>query len=139
MAGGPETTEYHGPAPAAGWTTARRAALAFIAVWLTVQLAVPAAALLTDPPARFSWQMYSGLSQHPSYVLVFDDGEEQRETHGSLLEWTRADLPYHERLPRHLCRTQEGLAEVRVVPRHGNEPLFTVRCDAVTDVVQERP
>lgn len=139
MASGPDATERDRHTPDRGWTTTRRAALAFVAVWLTIQLAVPAAALLTDPPARFSWQMYSGLSEHPSYILVYDDGEEERETHGSLLPWTRADLPYHEHLPRYLCRTEARLEEVRVVPRHEDVALRTIRCDAILEVVREHP
>jgi hypothetical protein len=137
MAPGPGTDARDGAAPAARWTTARRVAVLFVAAWLTVQIGIPAAGLLADPPVRYSWQMYSGLSGHPSYVLVYEDGEEERETHGSLLPWTRADLPYHLHLPQHLCRTEDGLAEVRVVPRDGDEPLFTVPCDAIVEVVFE--
>lgn len=113
------------------WTPYRAAVAALIIVWVTVQLAVATAALTVDRPARFGWQMFSGLSSNPSYVLVYADGTEESTTVGRQLDWVRADVAYHEHLPAHLCRTEDGLVEVGIVPRGEDEPDRTVSCDTV--------
>lgn len=118
--------DAHGPAR---WTGARLVTVAFVTVWLVIQVGVPAAALLTERPDRFSWQMFSGLTRHPHYVVVHEDRAQDRESHGDLLPWVRADVDYPAHVPEHLCDTRDGAVEVRVVPRDDEEPERVHRCD----------
>jgi hypothetical protein len=118
---------------------ARELAAAFVVVWLVIQIGLPTVALFTDRPERFSWQMFSALSDHPSYVLVYDDGSREEVSHGDVLPWVRADVDYRTHLPRHLCQERAPrLQRVQVVPRGEDEAERTHHCRVEAHLSGER-
>lgn len=90
----------------------RPAAIAFIVVWLTVQLAVPIAGLTNDPPAeRFVWKMFSTSTPRPEFVVHTDSRTESVDL-DAITARLRADLPLTETIPEHICQITSGAISV---------------------------
>ncbi len=80
-----------------------RRVIAFIAVWLAVQLAVPAYGLLQPRPARFGWQMYTALTELPSVTVRYEDGSEAAVEVENRVARGRAEADYIPALHDKLC------------------------------------
>ena len=74
-----------------------------IALVVLVQVAVPAVALVNDPPTRFGFQMYSGVGEVPSIRLDLADGGSQDLTLREVVAVDRVELDWASRLPSELC------------------------------------
>lgn len=86
---------------------------ALVAV-VVAQFAVPAVALLNDPPSRFGFQMYSGLGG-AKVKAVDADGQPVkiiwRETVAGIL---RPDLTWADVLPEKICETTSAAVAVTI-------------------------
>ena len=101
-----------------GWRRSPIVALAVIAVFTVIQLAIPISQI-GGPQAtdRFAWQMFSTFIPDPGFVVVTESGESEVviSEHMARVRW---DIAIAEVLPDHLCRTVPGA--VRVVWDEGS-------------------
>jgi hypothetical protein len=98
------------------------AAALFFVAFLAVQLAVPLIQLVSAPrPARFSWQMYSVVSDAPRFDLVMRDGTSQPVALELYVTSLRADVPLVRYLPPHLCRLFPQAMAVRYQQNDGSQ------------------
>jgi hypothetical protein len=93
----------------------RRTALAaaFVAVFLALQVGVPAIALFGPRPARFAWQMYSALPPVPKAWTVAADGSQNPVDLTTLFAAQRAEIDYESVLREGLCEAT-GAAGIRI-------------------------
>lgn len=83
--------------------------------YLAVQLVVPVVMWATQPhPAPFAWAMYSAAPASPHIEVVFEDGTRRQVPLTDEVVRTRAEIPYAEVLPAHLCRVMQGVVAVDV-------------------------
>ena len=92
------------------WTVSAILAAAFAVAWLTVQLAIPAFALLEPRPARLGWQMYSGLATGPEAWTVDADGRAAAVDVQSLFIVPRSEIDYAAVLRAGLCDVTDAVA-----------------------------
>jgi len=107
-------------------TLRHRAAMAFVVAFLAVQIGVPLWKLIEPRPARFGWQMFSGLRGLPEFRVVLRHGQSFDVPLGWHVGAGRSDVDYAGFLPPHLCRSYAGAAEIRVHFRSGTEQVY--RC-----------
>jgi hypothetical protein len=98
-----------------------------VCLWLVLQTAAPAVLLLFERPQRFAWQMFSGRSGHPTFVLVWDDGTEEPQRLGQILPRVRADVPYEDDVPPYLCSVHDDLDRVRL--EYDDARVVVHRCE----------
>ena len=104
-------------------TKVRWPAVALGAV-IGLQVAVPTAALvLGDPPAMFSFPMYSGRGQVSVQVLD-EQGNELPYHQWSKVAGDRPEIDWTEYLPEHLCEVVPGAHQVTVT-QQGRESRVT--------------
>jgi hypothetical protein len=96
------------------------------AVFLAIQLVVPAAALFGPRPARFAWHMYSALPPVPEAWIVHADGSTEVVDVTGLFVVPRAEIDYAEALRGRLCDVS-GAVEIQVRP-DADGPMETIRC-----------
>ncbi len=92
----------------------KQASILFCAAFLAVQVAVPAWQLSQPRPARFGWQMYSGIKPQPRMFTITEDGGQREVDLRRHVGYQRIDLDYVAFLPPHLCQTIPGVQAVRV-------------------------
>ena len=94
---------------------ARKATAALlVAAFLTLQIGIPLAQLRQPRPARFGWQMFSGVREQPRVWTIRADGSSQPV---DLLRYSgnpRGDLDYEKYLVPHLCRHEPSVLTVRL-------------------------
>ncbi len=100
----------------------RRLVMLAIALFVGVQIIVPLVALAGPRPARFSWQMYSGIRTHQTFTLQFEDGTTRPVIAGDYLVHPRADTDHTTWLPDHACRAEADLAAV-LIEQPGHETV----------------
>ncbi|NOT00826.1 MAG: hypothetical protein HOP29_09380 [Phycisphaerales bacterium] len=88
-------------------------ATALCLVFAAVPIIVPLVQLPADRPARFGWQMYSGIKIIPQFEVIGADGGMRPITLTDFVANVRADLRYDDVLPKHLCRVLDDAAAVR--------------------------
>ncbi len=88
-----------------------------VPVVVAVQILVPTVALFLDPPTRLGFQMYSGLGEIPGIEIKLSNRVVESVPHEEVLAWPRAELDWSRYLPRHLCDSRPGTAEVSLVYR----------------------
>ena len=98
--------------------------LGAIVVVIALQIAIPLAGLF-DPPARFSFQMYSGRGQ-VDVVITDRAGDELRFDPGSTIAGFRPDLNWTKHLPAYLCQEVAGAYTVKVAQ---NDHEVSRTCD----------
>lgn len=98
-----------------------------ITIFLGVQILVPLAALAGPRPARFSWQMYSGIRTHQTFTLQFEDGSTREVVSGDYLVHPRAETDHTTWLPEHACRVEPDLAAVLI--EHPRQETVEVVCN----------
>lgn len=81
---------------------------------ILVQISVPLAAFMGEPPTRFGFQMYSAMGW-TSVEIVDSDGAPIAFDHDTAVAGVlRPELDWTQRLPEHLCRTVPAAAAVTV-------------------------
>jgi hypothetical protein len=93
-----------------------------------VQLGVPLIQLAAHRPARFGWQMFSGLGHPARFSVVLEDGRVDSISVADHVRWLRPEMNLPITLPPHLCSRVEGAAAVRVEPQIGDAPDRTYEC-----------
>lgn len=105
------------------WSSGRSVRL-LLGTIVAIQVLVPLVAL-GDPPARFGFQMYSGIGG-AMIIAVDGDGDSIELDHEKIVAGgLRPDLPWVERLPEAVCERVPAAAEVTVI--QGSEAR-TVLC-----------
>jgi hypothetical protein len=102
----------------------RRGWFAVVAVGLAVQVVVAGAALIEPRPARYGWQMYSGMPVNPPAWSVVD-GEQHELRINDLLLHPRAEIDRVALLRNRACELT-GADAIRFEPASG--PVETVEC-----------
>ena len=93
------------------WRKTPTAARAFVVVWLLVQLAIPIARATSDAPGRFIWHMFSSSAAAPLYTVATPNSSVVVDLE-DITARLRADLPFDEFVPLHLCATIPGAVAV---------------------------
>lgn len=101
--------------------------LTLIAVFLAVQLLVPALALFGPRPARFAWQMYSGARTQASFAIVQADGATVDVALSDYLGKPRLDIDFATVLPAHICEDEPEAVAVRIQP-NGSDDVVDQPC-----------
>jgi hypothetical protein len=101
-------------------------AAAFIAIFLALQVAVPAIALFGPRPARFGWQMYSALPPVPKAWTVAADGSEKPVDLATLFAAQRAEIDYESVLREGLCDAT-GANAIRIQATE-DAPIEEIAC-----------
>ena len=101
-----------------------------IAFWgiLALQIAVPAFQLRAERPARFGWQMFTGLGQPGSFDLVLDDGSIDRVRAAEVLVRWRPEIDTGAPVPRLLCERFPDAVAVRRYPVGRDGPPHETPC-----------
>ena len=99
---------------------------ALVAIFLAIQVVVPAVALFGPRPSRFAWQMYSALPDMPLAWTVSADGSEQAIDLGQLFAVQRAEIDYAAVLRTGLCDAT-GARAVKIQPANAAPEL--IECD----------
>jgi hypothetical protein len=108
--------------PASRAPSARQKLVAlFFAAFLLVQLAVPAYMLTQPRPARFGWQMYSGVRIAGVYLVEDATGRLDTVRVADYVARSRIEVDHRGALPAFLCQAVEGAAAV-VHERAGEPP-----------------
>ncbi|HEX2053195.1 MAG TPA: hypothetical protein VHJ78_05630 [Actinomycetota bacterium] len=89
----------------------RRGILAFCAIYLLVQIAVPLARLPNPNNKPFGWQMYSAISHYTFSVRTAGGSTERVNPRDYVLRY-RADVDYRPYLPQLLCERVQGAVAV---------------------------
>lgn len=92
---------------------ARPAIMTFFVLFLAVQLTVPALALSEPRPARWGWQMYSGVRTQSTFTIVRENGEHDDVALSDYLGYPRSEIELAERLPAHICEVEPDAVAVR--------------------------
>lgn len=93
------------------WRTSRLAAGVIIALFVTIQLAVPIGRLQSDGAQRFGWQMYSAAYHNPTFIVTSDAGDREIDL-DEYVAVGRADVDLVTWLPPHLCRLMPEITTV---------------------------
>jgi hypothetical protein len=110
MTNAPSSTAADPTVRSRRWTVSAILAAAFAVAWLTVQLAIPAFALLEPRPARLGWQMYSGLATVPEAWTVGADGRAAAVDVQALFVVPRSEIDYVAVLRDGLCDVTDAVA-----------------------------
>lgn len=94
---------------------------------VAVQFAIPAIALLAEPPTRFGFQMYSGLGGVQASTIDESGGSSQVDMDEIVAEF-RPELDWSTRLPQYICETSPRVTEIVVVRKPAE--ARRVSCDA---------
>lgn len=101
------------------WRT--RCIAAFCAVFLIAQVAIPTAALVSPRPARFGWQMFSGVKPAPRVWIVDGTGAVREVDPLTRLGNPRGDLEYLPALAVGLCEMEPDAVAIRYDVRDGRD------------------
>ena len=94
------------------WTRSSTAAIAFVSVWMVIQLVIAATGVFNDPkPDRFVWRMFAQLVPVPEFV-VHTPSEEIPVDLEAVTARLRADLPLVSAVPPFLCETVDDAVRV---------------------------
>lgn len=99
-------------------TPRRGLIVVLVAAIAAIELGVPAIALVGDRPARFGWQMYSGVNPAPEAWVEDPAGERHAVDLRALIADTRAEIEWAAPLAEHLCGERDAVAVV-VADREG--------------------
>ncbi len=91
----------------------QKVALVFIILFLSIQITVPVAKLLSPRPARFGWHMWTIIPPRRDVVLLMRDGSSQPADLRPYLAQARGELDLDDILPPHLCQMMPDVAAVR--------------------------
>lgn len=98
--------------PRRDWRRSPTLAIAFAAVWLTIQLAIPLSQLGSDEPSdRFVWRMFTTFVPAVEFTVSTPDGTTSVDL-AEIVARLRADLPLKRSVPPHLCRVIEDAVSV---------------------------
>lgn len=95
--------------------------MAFVVIWLAIQVLVPAYALIQQRPARLGWQMYTSVTELPTVAIRRVDGSEQAIDLAGMVARDRAEADYAAAVRQELC-LREGVATVIIVS-HGEREV----------------
>ena len=103
--------------------------VAFILLWLAVQIGVPLWQLTKPRPTRFGWQMYADIKYPPQITAVRSDGSSVRLAASRYLADFRFEFRpgYIQALGKHLCRVEPSLQAVELL-RRPEETLVCQPC-----------
>lgn len=101
-----------------------------IVLGLAVQVGVPVAASLGEPPSRFGWQMYSGLGEVPSIKVYESDGKNRSVAFDDVTGASRAELDWKKHLPPYLCNTYPAATTVEL---EYTEDVEHFKCEEVDE------
>jgi len=94
------------------WRKSPTVALLGIALFATVQLAVPLSRIAFDAgPRRFGWQMYASVQPSPEFTVHTLSGSETIDL-DDFMARVRLDLPLEELMPPHLCEVTPGAESI---------------------------
>ena len=88
-------------------------ALAFVVLFLSIQIIVPVVKLMSPRPARFGWHMWTVKPPRRQVVLLMRDGTSRPADLRPYLAQGRGELDLDHVLPPHLCRMIPDVAAVR--------------------------
>lgn len=111
--------------PDCNWTGRRLRNAVMLVGFAGVQIAVPLVQLRADRPARYGWQMYSGIKVIPRFEVITIGGDVRRVVLTDYVAHVRADLRYDTALPAHLCRIMPDASAVRVHDRMAGRDAVT--------------
>ena len=89
------------------------AALIFVVLFLSIQIIVPVAKLMSSRPARFGWHMWTVIPPRREIELVMRDGSTKTADLRPYIAQGRGELDLDHVLPPHLCRMMPDVAAVR--------------------------
>lgn len=113
---GPSQTAT-GPPPDSPRRVLRRAAFWMI---LAVQLGIPVVQVAAERPARFGWQMFSGVRAPVLFTVERTDGTVDTVATESYVIKPRYEADPVPALPRHICRSAPTAEVVRVHEADGS-------------------
>lgn len=97
----------------------------FVVAFLAVQIGVPTIALFGPRPARFAWQMYSGVRTPASFEIVRGDGSTEDVVLMDYLGQPRGDIDLIDILPAHICEVEPDAVAIRIDPAGTGKPSET--------------
>lgn len=111
------TTRTNPDLIASSWNRHTLAVAVFLALFLTWQLVVPAAALFAQRPARFGWQMYSARPNLPQAWIVDAAGAETAVQVEQFFAQLRTEVDFADALRAGLCDASGAVAVKIIDPR----------------------
>lgn len=88
--------------------------LALFATILTIQVAIPLVQLRAERPARFGWQMFSGVQPPIEFIVEHTDGTVDTVTAQDYMIKPRQEIDPFPYLPPHICDQVPTAATVAV-------------------------
>ena len=85
-----------------------------VAAFLGSQVVIPLVQLPKPRPARFGWQMFAGMPNHPRFTLIGRDGSRRTVDQNQYIGNYRGDLDLAAALPLHLCAQLADVDAVEV-------------------------
>lgn len=101
---GTATTRIVAPMSTAPARVSSKFRLVLFATILTIQVAIPLLQLRAERPARFGWQMFSGVQLPARFTVLHIDGTVDTVTVVDYLVKPRQEVDPFPYLPPHLCR-----------------------------------
>lgn len=97
------------------FATMRRVAVVVLALaFLAAQVAIPLVQIVREPfPSRFSWHMFAGRRDQPTYQIVYGDGAVRSVETVEFLSNYRIELDYGDAVLLHLCRVDGQAVVIR--------------------------
>jgi len=96
------------------WSSENKLALAFILLFLSIQVGVPLTRLWSPRPARFGWHMWSTVPPRREVFLLMRDGSSGPADISRYVAQARGELDLDKALPPHLCRLLPDVAVVQI-------------------------
>lgn len=96
-------------------------------LFLSVQLTIATAALFEPRPARWGWQMYSGVKTRAAFTIVRANGDREDVVLTDYLGQPRGDIDLIGRLPGYICKVEPDAVTIEINPP-GDEAMTEVRC-----------
>lgn len=86
------------------WRESPTVALTLTALFLVIQLGIPASRLGEKDARRFGWQMFATLNHQPEFTVHTENSSEPVDL-ADVLVRVRDDLALVNSVPAHLCAT----------------------------------
>ena len=93
-----------------GWNRRTVSVAIFVALFVVLQFAMPAAALFAHRPVRGGWQMYSAFPDVPSVWLIDAAGHETAVDANQYFAQLRAEIDFAAALRAGLCDASGAVA-----------------------------
>lgn len=106
----------------------KRITVACAIAFFALQIVVCTIALAEERPARWSWQMYSGIQTQSEFIVVFDDGREETADVRDYLGYPRTEIDLAASLPQFICAANPEATSVKTKSLR-TEAIMELRCE----------